>query len=222
MKALAFDVFGTLLDPVAVVKPLSEVTPDADGFAAAWRAKQLESTFLLAAMGRYVPFAEVTRRALRTTAARVRIELTEDRVESLVAAWTRLPPYPDVVPSLERLGERLDLAVLSNGDPEALDAALVHAGLRGFLAPVVSAAEVRRFKPAREVYLRAAERLARPPHDVVLVSGNAFDVLGAKSAGLRAVWVNRLGAAVDDLGFGPDLEVPSLRDLTAEDVASIA
>ncbi|MGQ0796920.1 MAG: haloacid dehalogenase type II [Methanobacteriota archaeon] len=222
MKALAFDVFGTLLDPAALAKTLSDVTKDPDGFAAAWRAKQLESTFLLAAMGRYVPFVDVTRRALRTTAARWRVALTDERVDSLVAAWTRLPPYPDVVPSLERLRERVALAVLSNGDAEALGRALDHAGVGGLLAPVVSAAEVRRFKPAPELYAHAAERLARPPHDVVLVSAHAFDVLGAKSAGLRAVWVNRLGAPLDDLGLGPDLEVPSLRDLTAEDVVSIA
>jgi 2-haloacid dehalogenase len=221
MKALAFDVFGTLLDVSAITKPLADVTADADGFAAGWRAKQLEYTFLLSSMGRFIPFGEITRRALRATAARAGVELSDARTDSLARAWTRLPPFPDVRPALERLRGGGSLAVLSNGDPRDLQSALTFAKLRDLLDPVVSASEVRRFKPAPDVYRHLATRLDRPAKEVVVVSANAFDALGAKAAGLRAVWVNRSDAPLDAIGLGPDLEVESLRDLTARDIASI-
>jgi len=220
-RALLFDVFGTVLDPSGLVKPLAAITRDPEAIASEWRGTQLQYTFQLAAMGRHLPFAEVTRRALQALAARRGMNIPETTAAALIDAWTHLPVFPDVVPALDRLRSRARLAVVSNGDPDQIEAALSHAGLRSYFDPVVSAAEARSFKPARAVYLRAVERLGVRPADVALVSAHSFDVTGGKEAGLRAIWVNRFGAALDDLGMGPDLEVATLRDVTAADIDSL-
>lgn len=213
MRALAFDLFGTLLDTSAIERELRGMVPDPTGFAAAWRGKQLEDAFLLTAMGRFLPFSEVTDRALRHVAARQGVALDDKVVDRLMAAWTTLPPFPDAREALKVLGSRYTLAVLSNADPEVLETALHNAGLREVVQVLVSAAEVRALKPSPKVYAHGAKRLGLPMEEVALVSSNGFDAIGAKAAGMRAIWVNRSGAPLDDLGLAPDLEVRSLADL---------
>ena len=215
MKALAFDVYGTLVDPARLAEPLRSLTSAPAEFAAAWRTRQIEYTFLVSLMGLYLSFSEVTERALRASAERHRVPLTPAQVESLVGAWRSLPPFPDVTPALTALKHRYTLSVLSNGDAAMVRDVLRHGGLEGFFSEVISAEEVGVYKPSPRVYAHAAERLATPPREVVLVSSNPFDVLGAKSAGMPSCWVNRADAALDDLGIRPDLEVRSLEDVPA-------
>ncbi len=192
-KALAFDVYGTLVDPISVRRRLEELLGEAAaGVAELWRVRQLEFTWRLTAMGRYLDFAEVTARSLDYALAVAGRPVSDAERAQLLAEYQRLAPYPDTVPGLRRLaavGYRM--AVFSNGTPRMLDTLLATTGLREFLPEVVSVDEVRVYKPAPEVYRHLADRLGRPPAEVRLVSANAFDVLGATNAGLRAAWCNR-------------------------------
>jgi 2-haloacid dehalogenase len=110
---------------------------------------------------------------------------------------------------------RTVLATLTNMEPALAREVLDHAGLGSFFQEQISVDEVRTFKPDPRVYHRAAVRLHAEPKDLGLVSSNPFDVMGAKAAGLRAIWVNRAKATFDALDLRPDLEIPDLTSLAA-------
>jgi 2-haloacid dehalogenase len=213
LRALAFDVFGTLFDVEGLKERVRGFTDRADDLVTLWRAKQLEYTFTLALMDRFMTFSEITRRALQYADQRLRTGLSPEQSEVLLAAWEDLPVYPDVAPSLNVLRERYAIVVLSNGDINLLERLLRRSGLRDLFSYVLSAEEVKTYKPSSRVYRLATDKLGLPPDQVGLVSSNAFDIMGAKAAGLRAFWVNRIGALMDPLGLEADVEVGDLGEL---------
>jgi 2-haloacid dehalogenase len=216
--ALAFDLYGTLVDPAAVSGELGQLLGDDAGRAAAglWRLKQLEYSFRLTAMNRYEDFRWVTSRALDFTLASAGVRLPEGQAERLVGLYDHLPPFPDAVSGLTALADAgYELAVFSNGSPAMIRNCLRNSGLTDFFRQRVSADEVRAFKPAPAVYRLAARRLSLPLTQVRLVSSNPFDISGARSAGMPAIWVNRSAAAFDAIGWPPDLTVRELGELPA-------
>ena len=215
---LAFDLYGTLVDPVAIAAELGQVLGDAEGREAArlWRLKQLEYTFRLTAMGQYEDFGWVTERALGFTLASLGVRLSAAQSGRLVELYDCLRPFPDAAPALCALAERgYELAVLSNGTPAMIGNCLANSGLGEFFGQRVSVDEVRVFKPSPVVYRHAAGRLARPNGGTRLVTSNAFDSVGASAAGLGTVWVNRSAAPFDTIGAQPDLTVTALDQLPA-------
>jgi 2-haloacid dehalogenase len=108
-----------------------------------------------------------------------------------------------------------ELAVLSNGTPAMIASCLANSGLAGFFGHRISVDEVRVFKPSPIVYRHAAGRLSRPAGQILLVTSNAFDSVGASAAGMRTAWVNRSDAPFDTIGARPDLTVPALDRLPA-------
>ena len=217
-RILAFDLYGTLVDPMAIAGELGRVLGDSDGREAArlWRLKQLEYSFRLTAMGRYEDFRWVTARALDFALASLGARLPDGHAERLVELYDHLRPFPDAVPALRELaGHGYGLAVLSNGTPAMIGNSLDNSGLRGFFGELVSVHEVRVFKPSPVVYRYAAERLSLPVGQIRLVTSNAFDCVGASAAGMRTAWVNRSGAPFDTIGAPPDLIVPALDQLPA-------
>lgn len=213
VRALAFDVFGTLFDVSGLREVAASLLKDPEGFVNLWRSKQLEFTFLLTLMGRFATFSDITRRALASTAHKFGVRFAPDQVEALMRTWEELPIFPDVLPTLKDLHTRYVLAVLSNGETPSVRDMLRRGGLDRFFPEVICADEVGAYKPSPRVYARAADRLALSLHEILLVSSNAFDVLGAKSAGMAVCWVNRDGGALDDLGIRPDLEVRSMVEI---------
>ena len=217
-EVLAFDLYGTLVDPVAVAGELGRLLGDSEGREAAglWRAKQLEYSFRLTAMGRYEDFRWVTARALDFALASVGGRLPGGQAERLVGLYDHLRPFPDAVPALGELaGLGYELAVFSTGTPAMIGNCLENSGLGGFFGQRVSVDEVRAFKPSPVVYRHAAERLSVTARQVRLVTSNAFDCVGASAAGMRTAWVNRSAAPFDTIGDPPDLTVPALDLLPA-------
>lgn len=215
MRALAFDVYGTLVDVTAIERSLTGVVPHPKEFLALWRSKQLEYSFLLGLMGRYVTFSEVTARALAFASSRSDVRLEGEQRDALLGSWKAVRAFPDAIPGLKALQGRAVLATLTNMEPALAKAVLDHAGLGSFFGEQISVDEVRTFKPDPLVYHHAAKRLHVEPKDLGLVSSNPFDVMGAKAAGLRAIWVNRAKATFDALDLRPDLEIPDLTSLAA-------
>lgn len=220
MKALCFDLFGTLCDTGTIRQYLAEVTAKPAEFAAMWRAKQLEYSFLLSMMGGYQPFSAVTRLALEYTVAyyggwpEITGQSSGERTDALMAVYHQLAAFPEVAHALGRLqAAGIQMAVLSNGDPPLQEAVLRHAGLTQFFCATMSADAVQVFKPDPRVYRHAAERLGYALSDLWLVSSNSFDVNGAKAAGMGAVWINRSGAVLDPLTTGPDVTCSNLEEL---------
>ena len=215
---LGFDVYGTLVNPLAMAEPLRALVGEqADRFAELWRSKQLEYSFRRGLMRRYVDFDACTRQALRYTQCALQCELPESDQDRLLEAYLYLPLFPEVTASLTALkaqGHRL--VAFSNGVETSIRALLANAGVLSLLEDVVSVDDLRTFKPDPAVYEYLAKRTGRAPAETWLVSSNAWDVIGAKAAGLRAAWVKRQSEAVfDPWEVEPDLIVGSLDELAA-------
>jgi 2-haloacid dehalogenase len=213
-QALAFDMYGTLVNPLGIARRLERYELDADSVAAGWRETQLRYAALLTAMDRYEDFAWVTERSLEHALAVAGADLDGEARKELVRAYDELDAFPDTQPGLVRLREAgHTLVVLSNGTRDMIERILAHAGIRDPFEDLVSVDEVGRFKPSPRVYRHAADRLGRAVDDAWLVSANPFDVIGASSAGMRTAWVDRRGAPFDPLGPRPDLVVRDLGEL---------
>lgn len=214
-EALAFDMYGTLVDPIGIQKELESFLPEgASSVSASWRQKQLEYTFRLTAMERYEDFEQVTRRALDYALAAAGKELEAGQKDTLMQRYNDLERFPDVVPGLERLKEAGHaMIVFSNGTPRMLEALMDAAELRPYFQRFVSVDEVGIYKPSPKVYQHAAQRLGRSIGEVRLISSNPFDDIGAEAAGMRAAWVDRSGGLFDTLGPPPEIVVGTLTEL---------
>jgi 2-haloacid dehalogenase len=217
-QVLAFDLYGTLVDPTAIATDLGRILGEDGGreTAALWRTKQLEYSFRLTAMGRYQDFGWVTSRALSFALASLGFRLSAGDADRLMELYDHLDPFPDSVPALRALaGLGYKLAVLSNGTAAMIGNCLENGGLGEFFDQRISVDEVRVFKPSPEAYRHAADRLSVPVSQLWLVSSNAFDCVGASAAGLRTAWINRSGAPFDTIGQPPDVSVRALDLLPA-------
>ena len=210
LQALVFDAYGTLFDVHAVIRRCEEFWPGKGAaLSQLWRAKQLEYTWQRSLMRQYVPFSRVTQEALEYSCVALQLSLDGSRVEALMQEYRKLEMYPEAALALAKLNVKQ--AILSNGSPDMLDPLVTHSGLK--FDAVLSADEVKVFKPAPEVYQLAVDRLGASRESIGFVSSNCWDALGAKSFGLRVFWINRLKAPVDRLGFKPDAIVGSLGEV---------
>lgn len=217
--ALGLDVYGTLVDMLTLRRLLSGLVGDlAETFAVEWRQKQIEYSFRRALMEQYADYNVCTREALEFTMRELDVELSDRGQARLMEAFASLPPYPDVLGGLGALREQgHTLAAFSNGVEESLRAMLAKAEILPLLDEIVSVDPLRTYKPAPVVYHTLVERLGHPPEETWVVSGNTWDVIGAKGAGLRAAWVRRNRAVVyDPWGIPPDLIVSDLTSLAAQ------
>lgn len=210
--AFLFDAYGTLFDVHSVIAECRRVTAEAEALSQLWRSKQLEYTWLRALMGRYEDFWSVTEAALRFATRRLNLRLDPAQHTRLLEAYLRLDAYPEVPKMVEAL-RGTPLAILSNGSPRMLQAVVEHTGLGPHLAYVLSADEVRTYKPSPAVYALGPKHLGVPKEQIVFVSSNSFDVVGARAFGFRVCWVNRAGAPLDELGVVPDATVSRLDEM---------
>ena len=209
--AIVFDAYGTLFDVYSVAQRCESCFPGkGSALALAWRAKQLEYTWLRSLMRRYRPFADVTRDALAHACEALGLKLQVAQMEALMSEYLTLSLYPDVPAALEQL-KRYRLSVLTNGSPDMIEPLIEHSGLR--FEAVLSVDELKIFKPAAQVYELVTTRLLLPAANVCFVSSNCWDALGAKSFGFTTFWINRADAPLDRLGFRPDGILKSLGEL---------
>jgi 2-haloacid dehalogenase len=193
-RAFVFDAYGTLFDVhAAIARYRGAAGPDADRFSEIWRTKQLEYTWTLTLAGDYVEFWSLTERALDFAFARFP-SIDPALKPKLLDAYLTLDPFPDARPVLRDLkGRGQSTAILSNGSPKMLAAAVTAAKLDGQLDAVLSVDAIRIYKPRHEVYAMAANHFRLAPGDIIFVSSNRWDVMGAARYGFHTVWVNRAG-----------------------------
>jgi 2-haloacid dehalogenase len=212
IRGYVFDAYGTLFDVHSVIEAGRAITTDPAALSQLWRQKQLEYTWLRSLMGRYEDFWAVTEAALRYSVRRLGLTADEPHLSRLMDAYLSLACFPEVAAALERLADR-PRAILSNGSPRMLAAAVASSGLGGHLQHVLSVDTVRVFKPAPAVYALGPRALGVPAAELLFVSSNAWDVAGAKAFGYQVAWCNRTGAPREELGVQPDLEITRLDQL---------
>lgn len=214
IKACVFDAYGTLFDVHSAVGRLrDDIGPGADDLSKLWRTKQLEYTWLRALMGKHVDFWQVTGDALDYALASTGLGNAATR-QALMDAYLTLDAYPEVPAMLARLkAAGMKLAILSNGEPKMLDAAVKGAGIDKVLDHVLSVEAVGIFKPHPSVYQLAVDQLEVSASAISFQSSNAWDVNGASSFGFRPVWINRFGAPAERLPGGAEHEMANLAGL---------
>lgn len=212
IRGYVFDAYGTLFDVHSVVEAGRAVTADPMALSLAWRGKQLEYTWLRALMGRYEDFWTVTEDALRWAIARLGLSAAEADVRRLMDAYLSLACFPEVPATLAALRGR-PRAILSNGAPKMLAAAVSSSGLTQHLDHVLSVDAVKTYKPSPTVYALGPRALGIEARDLLFVSSNAWDVAGAKSFGYQVAWCNRTNAPAENLGVKADYIIRSLDEL---------
>jgi len=215
-----FDAYGTLFD-VAAAARRAAAEPGRESFAAhwpeiaeKWRMKQLQYTWLRAVTGDHVGFWQVTQDGLDWALESEGLVHDTDLRARLLQLYWELDAYPEVSDMLAALKEAgMSTAILSNGSPDMLDAAVQSAGIGGLLDEVLSVQSVGIFKPARVVYDLVGHRFGCAPEEVLFVSSNGWDACAAAGYGFGTVWANRAGEPVDRLPAAPDRQMQDLSGL---------
>jgi 2-haloacid dehalogenase len=214
-RAVLFDAYGTLFDVYSVGLLAEQLFPRfGDRLAVLWRDKQIEYTRLTSMSGHYRPFWDLTRAGLRFAALRLGLALDGGAEDRLMNQYRHLSAFPENREVLHALKERgIPAGILSNGDPEMLGVAVKSAGFSGLLAHVLSVHALRRYKTDPVVYALGTQALNLPAHEILFVSSNGWDAIGATWFGYTTLWVNRAGLPLEQLDTAPTRAGTSLRDV---------
>ena len=216
VSTFVFDAYGTLFDVhSAIARHQAAAGADAERFSEIWRTKQLEYSWTLTLAGQYADFWSLTERALDYAFARF-AAVDRSLRPALLDAYRRLDAFGDArraVTELKNAGRRV--AILSNGSPAMLNAAVQAAGMADVFDAVLSVDTVRAFKPRREAYALVTDRFQIQPDDAAFISSNRWDVMGAAAFGFRAVWINRTGVPDEYKDWPPLRVLRSLAELPA-------
>ena len=214
-RAVLFDAYGTLFDVYSVGLLAEQLFPGhGERLSALWRDKQIDYTRLLTMSGRYKPFWDVTRAGLRFAAARLALTLDSASEERLMNQYRHLSAFPENRDVLVELKQRGVVAgILSNGDPDMLGVAVKSAGFSGLLSHVLSVHGIKRFKTDPAAYALGPKALKLPAEEILFVSSNGWDAIGATWHGYTTLWVNRAGLPLEQLDTAPTHTATNLRDV---------
>jgi 2-haloacid dehalogenase len=219
VKLCMFDQYGTVVDMQTGLREFAAPflkaknwAGDPNAFVTWWRRTHFENSMIDALLQRdHISYREIGHLSVRQVVDRAGIPHTEEEIHTLVAAIERLRPFPEVPAALARLRQHYKLAVLSNGDPDMLEAARPHHGIP--FDAVISVAQANAFKPHRATYEMAAGKLNLPLYEILFVANHEFDCVGAKSAGMRTAFIDRRKRPFARWPHQPDLIVASMTEL---------
>jgi 2-haloacid dehalogenase len=218
-KLIAFDAYGTLFDVYSMGQLAEEIFPGhGAAFALMWRDRQIEYTRLVtmsdpnpAGSKHYLPFWELTIRSLRYVCKRLQLVLTTENEKRLMDQYAKLTAFVDSLPVLKQLKQQgRSTAILSNGSREMLATVVESNGLKPYLDQVVTVEEVKLFKTAPQSYQLLLDAFQLQKEEVLFVSSNAWDAVGASWFGFDVFWVNRQGWPFEEIGNKPKYEGDSL------------
>jgi 2-haloacid dehalogenase len=217
-KAVLFDAYGTLFDVYSVGLLAEQLFPGkGEQLAVLWRDKQIEYTRLVTTCNdgaHYRPFWELTRAGLRYACKRLGVELTPAAEDRLMNQYRHLSAFPEDREVLSALKERgVVTGILSNGDPQMLGIAVRSAGLEGLLDHVLSVDSARKYKTHPDAYALGTKATGLDARQILFVSCNGWDALGATWWGYRTLWVNRWQLPFEELGTQPTRIGATLRDV---------
>jgi 2-haloacid dehalogenase len=216
IECIVFDVYGTLFDLKSFAKENDRFYhKKGEEILDIVREKQLQYALTRSLVGRYKDYDSITKSVIRFALEEMKLEPKENVIEELYLAFLRLEPFPDVDSALNDLDQfGTKVMLLSNGSQEMLDKLVEHAGLSLLADEVVSVEGSRTYKPDPKAYEHALNHLEFfEKRRIFYVSGNPWDVAGAKAFGFRVGWVNRTKQSSFDDEFRdltPDYEFPTL------------
>jgi len=214
IQTVTFDSYSTLVDVEAVETALARRIDDPEAVSQHWRSRSLLYTLVTNEIDAYDSFYALNRAALGHALAHHGIEMPAAEREEILAAYHDLAVFDDVRAGLTRLVDAgYAPYVVSNGTPEMLASMVEHAGIGDLVADTISADEIEAFKPNGALYRHAAARTGTPIDAIAHVSALFYDVLGARHAGMTAVWLDRGTTPWDDIAGPPDVTVESIHDV---------
>lgn len=218
-KLIAFDAYGTLFDVYSMGELAEALFPgNGQAFALMWRDRQIEYTRLVtmsdpnpSGSKHYLPFWELTVRSLHYVCKRMNLNLTSENEKRLMDQYAKLTGFEDSLSVLKTIkGKGMSTAILSNGSREMLATVVKSNGLMSYLDQVITVEDIRLFKTAPQSYELLLKAFPVKKEEVLFVSSNAWDALGAKWFGFDVFWVNRLGHPFEEIGEKPNYEGNSL------------
>jgi len=220
MATLAFDVYGTLINTYGIIELLNRYVGEEKAlqFATLWRDKQLEYSFRRSMMNCYEPFYTCTSNALEYCIDSFGVTISRDQYLNLIHRYRSLPVYEDVVTCLSSISERSEVHIyaLSNGPQEDVRMLFKDGDIDQYFTDIVSVDEIRKYKPDPAVYQHFLDRTGSGVEDSWLISGNAFDVIGASTFGMNSVWIKRTEhQRLDPWGGRPTYTIQTLSELDA-------
>jgi 2-haloacid dehalogenase len=219
-KLIAFDAYGTLLDVYSMGVLAEKLFPgEGQSLCLLWRDRQIEYTRLITMSDptgstHYQSFWDLTIAALRFSCKRLALPLSQDHEEQLMGQYAKLSAFPECHATLSQIKQAgIATAVLSNGNQAMLSKALEANQLDTLLDKVLSVDEVRQFKVSPASYGLLTHHFGCAPKDVLFVSSNAWDVIGAGWFGLTTFWVNRQNLPFEEIGPKPTYTGANLNDV---------
>ena len=217
LRGVVFDAYGTLFDVHSVASLAEQLFPGrGDALSQLWRQKQLEYSWLRSLSRRYKPFWDITRDALRYAAARLALPLAPGLEVRLMNQYASLSAFPENLPALRELkAAGLPLGILSNGNREMIEVSVRSAGMSGLFEHLLSSQSVETFKTADDLYALAPAAFGCRAREILFVSSNCWDAIGARWYGYTSFWINRAGAPLEQLDTEPDYTGNLLTDVVA-------
>ena len=216
-KAVVFDAYGTLFDVHSVASLSEQLFPGkGDALSQLWRQKQLEYSWLRAMSGRYKPFWEITGDALRFAGRRLGLALSPEQEARLMNQYSSLSAFPENLQALREMkAAGLPLGILTNGNREMIDVSVRSAGMTGLFDHLLSSESVETFKTTDRIYALAPAAFGCRAREILFVSSNCWDAIGARWHGFTSFWINRAGAPLEQLDTEPDYTGSLLTDVAA-------
>lgn len=214
IRACVFDAYGTLFDVNSAARAMQDRLGETwPALAETWRAKQLQYTWLRGLAGRHADFWQVTGDALDFALQTHGFDDAGLR-HDLMQLYLRLNAFPEVADTLRLLkAAGFKLAILSNGTPAMLQAAVGNAAIAELMDAILSVEEVGVYKPHPSVYQLAVDRLGVHGSEICFLSSNGWDAYSAKAFGFRVLWCNRYGQPPERIPAEPDAQIRSLAEL---------
>lgn len=214
VQVVTFDSFSTVVDVDSTAVAVEGYVDEPVAFAREWHSRAVRYGMIANYIDAYGTYYDLHRDALEYLLAEEGVSVSDDELDGITEIYHEMEPFDDVRAGMERLdGKGYELGIVSNGDPPMLESMVRVAGIGDLLSETVSADEIERHKPARELYEHAADRLGVGPSAIVHVSNGYTDVQGAMHAGMQGVWLDRQDKPADPFGPDPDLEIGSMGDL---------
>lgn len=214
IKAVVFDAYGTLFDVYSIQVLAENLYPGhGSDIAVKWRDKQIEYTRLITQSDPHCPsgsqyfrpFWDLTRLSLEYTLDRLMLNRGSNQVEQLMSQYAHLTAFPENRSVLQQIKDRgLVTAILSNGSADMLSSAVRSAGMQSLLDHVISVDPIRLFKTSPESYGLVQKTIPVQLDEILFVSSNGWDALGATWFGFKTHWVNRQGLPFEALTPRPD------------------
>lgn len=217
IKAVVFDAYGTLFDVHSVASLAEQQFPgQGDALSMLWRQKQLEYSWLRAMSGRYKPFWDITRDALRFACQRLRLTLTPELEARLMNQYSSLSPFPENLDALRAMkAAGLPLGILTNGNREMIEVSVRSAGMTGLFDHLLSSETVRSFKTTDAIYALGPAAFGCKAREILFVSSNCWDAIASHWYGYTSFWINRGGLPIEQLDSQPDYSGSLLTEVQA-------